>query len=277
MAKASKSTRAARLKRLLELVAKKHAPEYEPEAAGAALVELGFPKDADLFDIDLSYAYLRGLEFPQTAGKKGDSAGVPWVRASLDEARLGGVEELVARLRYSRLIDAKLPGNNALDESNLVKIEGQGVALPLLPPQGHRGSVRALAPLEGGWLASGGEGGTVRIWEVETGKLAFAALVLTGELAQVVVRLDKDGVTLCAPAGSRPWRARAVGEARLPADPLLHAAARFLYRSFALPLYRFPERFEWVGPEDEDKDEKTRCIRLKWPNVSGFEWQKQVF
>ncbi|WP_456410600.1 WD40 repeat domain-containing protein, partial [Oceanithermus sp.] len=143
--------------------------------------------------------------------------------------------------------------------------------------EGHRGPVNALAPLEGGWLASGGEGGTVRIWEVETGKLAFAALVLTGELAPVEVRLDKDGVTLCAPAGSRPWRARTVGEARLPADSLLHEAARFLYRSFALPLYRFPERFEWVGPEDEDKDEKTRCIRLKWPNVSGFEWQKQVF
>ncbi|WP_456411441.1 WD40 repeat domain-containing protein, partial [Oceanithermus sp.] len=115
---------------------------------------------------------------------------MPWVRASLDEARLGGVEELVARLRYSRLIDAKLPGNNALDESNLVKIEGQGVALPLLPPQGHRGSVRALAPLEGGWLASGGIDGTVRIWEVKTSQ---EVQVLEGHRGSVLALAPLEG------------------------------------------------------------------------------------
>ncbi|WP_457630584.1 hypothetical protein [Oceanithermus sp.] len=109
----------------------------------------------------------------------------------------------------------------------------------------------------------------MRIWDLETGKEERIYVQYAGALSSVLTWADEDGLFLCSPGGAS-WRAREVEGRLLPADPLLHEAARFEYRGYVLPIYRFPERFEWAGPEDEP----TRCIRLLWPDTKNFDWRR---
>ena len=118
-------------------------------------------------------------------------------------------------------------------------------------------------------LASGSGDGTVRIWDLETGKEERIYVHCAGALSGVLTWADEEGLFLCSPEGTS-WRAREVEGRLLPADPLLHEAARFEYRGYVLPIYRFPERFKWAGPEDE----QARCIKLLWPDTENFDWRR---
>jgi len=329
------------LRRLLELVAKKHSPEYAPVADRVSLEELGLKSSDMLLDVDLSYAYLRGLAFPPLEGArlgKGENptsledeavtskcasdVSSTWCRSNLEDAVLQEAQDLLAKLCYSRLFNAELREGSLekrlreiADRKNLREISDPKAATPAFLPAGHAGGVNTLALLPNGLLASGGDDGAVRIWEVGTGwevrvlegyrasVRALAALpgglLASGgddgvvriwevkvekegeeevkrfnpfrvEPSAVFVQADSRGLLICAPSDMGPWRTRWVDGEELPADPLLHEVARFVYEGYVLPLYRIPSRFEWAGPEGE----KTRCIRLLWPEDPEFDWRR---
>ncbi|PQE25911.1 ribosome biogenesis erb1 protein [Rutstroemia sp. NJR-2017a BBW] len=69
--------------------------------------------------------------------------------------------------------------------------------------RGHEGRVRSLAiDPSGTWLASGGDDGTVRVWELLTGKQLWSAQIGDEEAVNVVRwRPTKDAVILSAAAG----------------------------------------------------------------------------
>lgn len=69
--------------------------------------------------------------------------------------------------------------------------------------RGHEGRVRSLAiDPSGTWLASGGDDGTVRIWELLTGKQLWSAQIGDEEAVNVVRwRPAKDAIILSAAAG----------------------------------------------------------------------------
>jgi len=140
--------------------------------------------------------------------------------------------------------------------------------------KGHRDRVLALAAFSGGLLASGGMDGTVRIWNVQLKKKGEEEVkcfyLFRGEASAVFAQADSRGLLICAPSDGEPWRTRWVDGEELPADPLLHEVVRFVYEGYVLPLYRIPSRFEWAGP----RGEKTRCIRLLWPEDSEFDWRR---
>ncbi|KAB8291395.1 hypothetical protein EYC80_010072 [Monilinia laxa] len=69
--------------------------------------------------------------------------------------------------------------------------------------RGHEGRVRSLAiDPSGTWLASGGDDGTVRVWELLTGKQLWSAQIGDEEAVNVVRwRPAKDAIILSAAAG----------------------------------------------------------------------------
>ncbi|KAL1956978.1 hypothetical protein VTO42DRAFT_6467 [Malbranchea cinnamomea] len=69
--------------------------------------------------------------------------------------------------------------------------------------RGHRGRVRSLAIDPSGiWLASGGDDGTVRVWELLTGRQLWSVKLSDEDPVSVVRwRPGKDAVVLCASAG----------------------------------------------------------------------------
>jgi ribosome biogenesis protein ERB1 len=75
--------------------------------------------------------------------------------------------------------------------------------------RGHRGRVRSLAiDPSGVWLASGGDDGTVRVWELLTGRQLWSAEVSDEDPVSVVRwRPGKDAVVLAAAAGDEVFLA----------------------------------------------------------------------
>lgn len=69
--------------------------------------------------------------------------------------------------------------------------------------RGHKGRVRTLAIDPSGlWLATGGDDGTVRVWELLTGRQLWSATLSEGDPVNVVKwRPGKDAVVLAAAAG----------------------------------------------------------------------------
>lgn len=89
--------------------------------------------------------------------------------------------------------------------------------------RGHEGFVRSLAIDPSGlWLASGGDDGTVRVWELLSGRQLWSAKIGDDEAVNVVRwRPGRDAVVLAAAAGEDVFLV-------VPtiADPLLDAASR---------------------------------------------------
>jgi ribosome biogenesis protein ERB1 len=81
--------------------------------------------------------------------------------------------------------------------------------------RGHEGRIRSLSIDPGGvWLASGGDDGTVRVWELETARQVWSVKLASEEAVNVVCwRPGKDAYILSAAAGD---------EFFLIVPPLLH-------------------------------------------------------
>jgi ribosome biogenesis protein ERB1 len=161
-------------------------PEYLPTKAEKQIWESTDPEDREKDYLPTSYASLR---------------------------KVPGYEKFVKE-RFERSLDLYLAPRVRKNRLNI----DPASLLPKLPRpeelkpfptvcstlfRGHEGRVRSLAIDPSGiWLASGGDDGTVRVWELLTGRQIWSAKIGDGEAVNIVRwRPGKDAVILSAAAG----------------------------------------------------------------------------
>ena len=125
------------LRRLLELLARQHNPDWRPGTHTIRLTELIQEANLDLQDLPLQGAWLRGLDFSNLSGTP-----------NLTGAHLLDTQGLAA--------PAKLPAH----------------PIPLPPGTGHTGPVNQVIQLTDGSLVSASDDHTLRRWSAEGEELA---------------------------------------------------------------------------------------------------------